>query len=577
MYAEPGRHVAKRPRVDFTASLQLQITTTSLASSQGNGLGGVSASSVVGGHNHAAARAGGASGGILSPQYIEQQLTLKSHEPEKPNHILLFTVLNPTYPVTCDVLNTICSPIGKVLRIVIFKKNGVQAMVEFESIDTAKTAKENLHGCDIYSGCCTLKMEYAKPTKLNVYKNDSNSYDFTNPNLGKGLSVDGTNSSSTGTTSSATVSQRPVLLTKPAGMQQDSSRHVTAVAQAAAVMAHQAQNPVPTSMGTATNRLTAAQHHTIQEAAVANRETAAQATAVYDNGLAMSNFPQIEVLNSAAAASIPITTAGLVQIPTTGVSCSSNSALLQGGTPILSTPLGLAASAATAGQQTLTNGTAARFQHQGSVCMVYGLNLDRMNAARSFNLFCLYGNVVRIKFLKTKEGCAMVQMGDALAVERGVSNLNNTTFFGSKMQLGFSKQAFLADVANPYQLPDGTPSFQDFMGSKNNRFINPEMASKNRIQPPSKILHFFNTPPGLEADNIETLFTEHGSPKPKCVKMFPSKTERSSSGLIEFESLSDALEGLVICNHQPVANPNGKFPYIMKLCFSSSRSIPVTI
>merc|ERR1712088_768227 len=73
---------------------------------------------------------------------------------------------------------------------------------------------------------------------------------------------------------------------------------------------------------------------------------------------------------------------------------------------------------------------------------------------------------VRIKFLKTKEGCAMVQMGDALAVERGVSNLNNTTFFGSKMQLGFSKQAFLADVANPYQLPDGTPSFQDFMGSK---------------------------------------------------------------------------------------------------------------
>merc|ERR1711997_1013777 len=56
------------------------------------------------------------------------------------------------------------------------------------------------------------------------------------------------------------------------------------------------------------------------------------------------------------------------------------------------------------------------------------------------------------------------------------------------------KQAFLADVANPYQLPDGTPSFQDFMGSKNNRFINPEMASKNRIQPPSKILHFFNTP-----------------------------------------------------------------------------------
>ena len=115
------------------------------------------------------------------------------------------------------------------------------------------------------------------------------------------------------------------------------------------------------------------------------------------------------------------------------------------------------------------------------------------------------------------------------------------------------------------------------MGSKNNRFINPEMASKNRIQPPSKILHFFNTPPGLESNDVEELFTEHGSPKPKCVKLFPSKTERSSSGLIEFETLSDALEALVSCNHQPVPNPKGKFPYIMKLCFSSSRSIPATI
>ena len=92
--------------------------------------------------------------------------------------------------------------------------------------------------------------------------------------------------------------------------------------------------------------------------------------------------------------------------------------------------------------------------------MVYGLNSDKINAARIFNLFCLYGNVVRVKFLWTKKGCAMVQMGDALAVRRVVLNLNNTPFFGSKMHLGFSKQAFLADVQAPYQLTDGTPSFQ---------------------------------------------------------------------------------------------------------------------
>ena len=35
---------------------------------------------------------------------------------------------------------------------------------------------------------------------------------------------------------------------------------------------------------------------------------------------------------------------------------------------------------------------------QGSVLMVYGLNMDKINCTRLFNLFCLYGNVVRVSF-----------------------------------------------------------------------------------------------------------------------------------------------------------------------------------
>ncbi|XP_061392588.1 heterogeneous nuclear ribonucleoprotein L-like [Musca vetustissima] len=66
------------------------------------------------------------------------------------------------------------------MRIVIFKKNGVQAMVEFDSLDSAARAKENLNGADIYSGCCTLKIDFAKPEKLNVYKNEpETSWDYT--------------------------------------------------------------------------------------------------------------------------------------------------------------------------------------------------------------------------------------------------------------------------------------------------------------------------------------------------------------------------------------------------------------
>lgn len=46
-----------------------------------------------------------------------------------------------------------------------------------------------------------------------------------------------------------------------------------------------------------------------------------------------------------------------------------------------------------------------------------------------------------------------------------------------------------------YQLEDGSTSFKDFHGSRNNRFSTAEQAAKNRIQRPSNVLHFFNGQP----------------------------------------------------------------------------------
>lgn len=202
--------------------------------------------------------------------------------------------------------------------------------------------------------------------------------------------------------------------------------------------------------------------------------------------------------------------------------------------------------------------------------MVYGLEHSKINAERLFNLFCLYGNVVRIKFLKSKEGCAMVQMGDPNSVEKCVQSLNNLTFFGKKMQLGYSKQAFLNDVQQPFELPDGSASFRDFMGNRNNRFTNPDAAAKNRISPPAKVLHFFNAPYGMTEEDIMSIFREQGASMPQGVKMFQSKTERSSSGLIQFDSVAEAVEALILCNHVSIPNPTGKFPFVFKLCFSST-------
>ena len=66
-----------------------------------------------------------------------------------------------SFYVLQDVVHTICSPHGEVLRIMVMKRNTVTALVEFDNSDSARKAKQALNGCDVYSGCCTLKIDFA--------------------------------------------------------------------------------------------------------------------------------------------------------------------------------------------------------------------------------------------------------------------------------------------------------------------------------------------------------------------------------------------------------------------------------
>lgn len=86
------------------------------------------------------------------------------------------------------------------------------------------------------------------------------------------------------------------------------------------------------------------------------------------------------------------------------------------------------------------------------------------------------------------------------------------------------------------------------------RFLNPAMANKNRIQPPSKIVHFFNTPPDLTEETVNRVFVERGIEAPTTIKLFPLKSERSSSGLIEFSSVGIAVAAIMECNHTALEN-----------------------
>ncbi|KAK7580321.1 hypothetical protein V9T40_000950 [Parthenolecanium corni] len=214
------------------------------------------------------------------------------------------------------------------------------------------------------------------------------------------------------------------------------------------------------------------------------------------------------------------------------------------------------------------------------VLMVYDLDPMKTNCDRLFNLFCLYGNVVRIKFLKTKEGCAMVQMSDPYAVDRCMANLNPTDMLdGRELSLGYSKQPFVSENRGSFTLPDGTEGFKDYSSHRHNRYYSRVSSMKNRIQPPSRILHFYNTPTNIAEDELIDIFNGAlDGINVVRLKLFPKRggvdgIVRSSTGLVEFKSVPESVEALMTCNHLPVKSQGNKFPYIMKLCFSAAKNI----
>lgn len=70
-----------------------------------------------------------------------------------------------------------------------------------------------------------------------------------------------------------------------------------------------------------------------------------------------------------------------------------------------------------------------------------------------------------------------------------------------------------------------------------------------------QILHFFNTPPQVTEGELIQVFRDYDVIPPKAVKLFPMKSERSSSGLLEFENTTEAVAAVMACNHAAIESP----------------------
>jgi radical SAM superfamily enzyme with C-terminal helix-hairpin-helix motif len=62
----------------------------------------------------------------------------------------------------------------------------------------------------------------------------------------------------------------------------------------------------------------------------------------------------------------------------------------------------------------------------------------------------------------------------------------------------------------------------------------------------------YNAPPDVNEEKLNELFASVNAFKPQTITIFTGKSERSSSGIAEFDSAEQAADALTLANHTPM-------------------------
>ncbi|KAJ8447041.1 hypothetical protein Cgig2_033610 [Carnegiea gigantea] len=184
--------------------------------------------------------------------------------------------------------------------------------------------------------------------------------------------------------------------------------------------------------------------------------------------------------------------------------------------------------------------------------IVSNLNPDKIDEDKLFNLFSLYGNIVRIKLLRSKPDHALVEMSDGFQAELAVHFLKGATLFGKRLEVNFSK----------YPNITPSPDTHDYQNSNLNRF-NRNVAKHYRYCcSPTKMIHLSSIPEDITEEEIIDLMEEHGTVI--STKLFEANSKKQA--LVLFETEEQATEALVCKNATSVGGS------IIRISFSQSQT-----
>ncbi|KAM9981137.1 hypothetical protein ACTFIY_003446 [Dictyostelium cf. discoideum] len=419
--------------------------------------------------------------------------------------VLLSTIENPgSNSITIDHLYHVFSSCGEVLRIVMFNKNNLQALIEFSTVESALHAKKTLSNHSLFhGGQCTLKLEVSKTDRLNITQNTDRAKDFSK--------------------SLPTVNQ--------SSQQQQSSYY---------------QSNGNNNNNNNNNQQQQQHHnnnnnnHHHQSSSSSSSSSPSQGSHHHHHNNNNNNNNNHHSHHHSSPSQHPHHSGSVSTNQQVGNHHSHHHGHNHHGSNHHN-------------HHHQNGGNIGH--HRTTVLLVHGLDEAVMTCDRIFNLFCVYGNVQRVKILSSKKGAALVQMEDVQQAEAVIRFYHQMPLFKDTLQINYSKHLSITDSHNP----ESPTLSKDFAQSNLNRFTHPINTYKH-LYKPSQTLYFSNVPKDFTETNFNQLFQSLNLQKPVGFKIFSAQLApgaSSSSSSVPTVASPTTPTGVVTGVSSPSVNGGG--------------------
>ncbi|CAH8536970.1 unnamed protein product [Schistosoma haematobium] len=399
------------------------------------------------------------------------------------------------------ILYKIFHRFGTILRVLIFLRNNqYRCLLEFQNHIQAFVAMLLLNGQNIYTGCCSLQVEFWKARgPLEVRRENDKCRDYTvspltDDELNSLQALPGGVTASTNNSTINSIPQPSIGQNIPLG---NPAAAFTAVPQAAA---------------SGINDLAIQLTLLAQQSGLALTPAAAAATASFMALTAQSGNSAINptpgtVLNAAA-----------LQGPRTALPTVQNQTQLL---------------------PNLINQSVPNLGQTGTstVLIVSNLNEEKVYPDALFTLFGVYGDVTRVKIMFNKKSTALVQFSDSQQALTALYHLNGQPLYGKPLKIAVSR-------FNIVQLPKEDSDVgltKDYTNSPLHRFRKPNSKNFANIYAPNHVLHLSNIPSAITEEEVRMIFETKGY----HVTDFKFMMKDKKMALIQLENVDMAIQALI--------------------------------